>query len=152
MGEQPERIGVAVKMDEVVPFCRTEQAFVGAAAILAEICGDGFLTRMAERRIAQVVGKAGGTHYAAAFQDIGGQGVAVQLQQTAGYVITYRASHTGNLQGVGETVVNENAAGEGKYLRLVLQAAKRGGENKAVVVAPEFGTVATTLEMNAFLS
>lgn len=42
---------------------------------------------------------------------------------------------------MGQPVVDKDAAGQGKYLRLVLQAPERSRENKAVIVALEFGPV-----------
>ncbi len=65
MGKQPECVGVAFEVDKVGPLfvCELELEFCTFA--FRKECGDGFLARMAEWRVAQVVGQTCGCHYVA---------------------------------------------------------------------------------------
>ena len=45
------------------------------------------------------------------------------------------AAYRGYLEAMRQAIVYEHGAGQGEYLRLVLQAPKRGGKNDAVVIA-----------------
>ncbi len=67
VGEDAEGVGVALKMGDVVPKVRRDHAFHHLSLSLAEEGLDGFLTRVSERRIAQVVCQTGGTDDGADF-------------------------------------------------------------------------------------
>ena len=51
-----------------------------------------------------------------------------------------------------QPVVHEDAAGQGEHLRLVLQPAEGGRENKPVIVAFELRTVVVSLGVPMLLS
>ena len=53
---------------------------------------------------------------------------------------------------MGQTVVHEDAARQGEYLRLVLHTAERGREDETVVVALEFGAVVAVQTVIVFLA
>ena len=59
--EGAQRVGVALKVDEVVPLLDGELVLEFQTAALAEVSPDGLFARMAERRVAQVVRQAGGS-------------------------------------------------------------------------------------------
>ena len=51
-----------------------------------------------------------------------------------------------------ETVVYEDATGQGKHLRLVLQTAKGGGEDQSVVVALKIRAIFIDLVLRSLLA
>jgi hypothetical protein len=59
----------------------------------------------------------------------------VTAGQYACGIVAHGAAYAGYLKTVGETIVNKDAAGQGKYLGLVLQPPEGGGEYQTVVVA-----------------
>ena len=62
-------------------------------------------------------------------------GRARQRQEETRHVVAERLAERRHLERVGEPVVNEDAAGQRKYLRLVLQAAEGGRVDQPVAVA-----------------
>ena len=142
VGEQAKRVGVAVEMDDVVPFGLRQAVALGhvagaqgAALALGEVAAYGPLARMAKGRVAHVVGQAGGRHD-------GPDGAQVALgrsraatQQFGRHVGAERASHARHLQAMGQAVVDEDAARQGEHLRFVLHAAEGGRKNQPVVIA-----------------
>ena len=74
------------------------------------------------------------------------------LDDTSGYVVTYRHAHTSHFQTVGEAVVYEDAARQREHLRLVLQSAECRREDETVVIALEFRAVIMALSMLVLLS
>ena len=126
VGEQAEGVGVALEAGEVAPFLGAHAAGQALARPFGEVGGDGLLARMAERGVAHVVCQAGGGHDGPYLAQEGRGRAAVTLQQALRGVDPERASHAGHFQAVGEPVVHEHAAGQGEYLRLVLQPAEGG--------------------------
>ncbi len=53
---------------------------------------------------------------------------------------------------MGQSVVNENAARKGEYLRLVLKSAERSREDKTVVVALELRTIVEAVSVSILLT
>ena len=151
MREQTEGIGVALEVGKVVPEDRRHFTLKICTSAFEEIGLHGLLAAMAERRIAQVVGKAGGRHN---LSDLLEQRILkfwVALGEYPGYIIAQRHAHTGYLQRVGEAVVDEDAAREGEHLCLVLQTTERSGENQTVVVAFKLRTIVVALGVAVFL-
>ena len=73
-------------------------------------------------------------------------------QKFGGYGISERPSYARHFQAVGQPVVYEDAARQGENLRLVLQSAEGGGEDKAVVIPLKLRTVLVSLLMKLFQS
>jgi hypothetical protein len=69
-----------------------------------------------------------------------------------GHVVAEGKAHAGHFETVGEAVVYEDAARQGKHLGLVLHAPERGGEDEAVVIALEFRAVVVAFRVSVFLS
>ena len=90
---------------------------------------------MAKGWVTEVMGKAGGGHDGSQLLDARPGKGGVATDDVAGHVAAERHSDTRHFKGVGEAVVDEDAAWQGEDLRLVLKAAEGGGEDKAVVVA-----------------
>ena len=63
------------------------------------------------------------------------------FDECACYVVAEASAYACYFEGVGEAVVDEDAAGQWEHLGFVLQAAEGGGENEAVVVSFEFCAV-----------
>ena len=151
--EEAESVGIALEVRDVVPLLRRDAvARLGADVIsekesvaLAEVSAYGLLAAMSERRVAQVVGEAGGTHNAAQLGEMRAVEFGVLLQDEATHVVAQAASHTAHLEAVGKPVVYEDAARQGEHLRLVLQTAEGSGEDKAVVVALKLSAVVASL-------
>lgn len=74
------------------------------------------------------------------------------LDDTLHHVITQRHTHTGNLQGVRQSVVYKDTAGQGEHLCLILQPAKGSRENQPVIVTLELRTVVMWFRVPEFLS
>ena len=53
---------------------------------------------------------------------------------------------------MSETIVNKHGTGQGEYLCLILQTAKRGRKYQTIIIALELGTVIMALCMAQFLS
>ena len=100
---------------------------------------------MTEGRISQVVGQAGSTNDAAKFREMGLAQLWMALKQQARDIVAQRTPHAGNLQAMGQAIVDEDAARKGKHLRLVLQTPEGSGEDQAVVVALKFRAVVALL-------
>ena len=61
------------------------------------------------------------------------------VPQLHGDAVGHRLADARHLQGVGQTVVHEDAARKREDLGLVLEAPERRRKDKTVVVAPEIG-------------
>ena len=107
---------------------------------------------MTERRIAQIMSQTGCTYDGSYLFNERILQVWLLLDDTSGYVVTYRHAHTCHFQAVGETVVDEDAARKREDLRLVLQPAECRREDETVVIALEFRAVIMALSMLVFLS
>src|SRR5437879_1145755 len=95
---------------------------------------------MTEWRIADIVGQAGGGYDGVQLMAIEGSGCGVSIGEVLirngiAYGLAQRAAYRGDLKRMGEAIVHEDRAGQGKHLCLILQSAKGGGEYDAVVVA-----------------
>ena len=76
----------------------------------------------------------------------------MQLKEANRHVVTQRPSHAGHFERVRQSVVHEDAAGEGKHLSLVLESAEGSREDETVVVALKFCAVVLALNVQMFLS
>ena len=152
MGKYAEGIGVALEMGKVVPQGGRHLRLQCLAGTLGEEGLYGFLARMAEGRVAQIVCQAGGTHDGAYLLKERVFQFGTFLHDDFRHVIAQRHAHARHLQTVRESVVHEDAARQGKHLRLVLQPAEGRREDETVVVAFELGAVIVPLGMFVFLA
>ena len=67
------------------------------------------------------------------------------------HIVAQRHAHTGDLQGVGQTVMDEDTARQREDLSLVLQPTEWGRKDKTVVVAFELCTIIMTLWVTVLL-
>ena len=144
VGKKSEGIGVALEMGYVAPEDGTDHRLETAAGALGEECLYGFLAGMAERRVAHVVGQTGRSHYLAYVAYARRRQTGTPPEQLAGHIGAERHAHTGHLEAVGETVMDEDAARKRKHLGLVLKPAERRREYESVVIALELGAVVVT--------
>ena len=159
MGEQAESIGITLEVYDVLPLPgRDAIARLRANVILQEqpaaftkVGSYSRLATMTEGRVAHVVSKAGGRDDVAQFCEMRTVELRVILQDESADVVAQAAPHTADLEAMRQPVVHEDAARQGKDLRLVLQTPEGGRENQAVVVALEFRTVVALLS-SAFQS
>ena len=138
--EQAEGIGVAVEARNVVPLTgrEVESVFHLCAAPLRKEAANGALARVTERRVAHIVGEAGGRNHCAELAPKFIGIIRITLFQNIGDISAQRAPHARHFEAVRQAVVHEYAARQGKHLRLVLHAPEGGREDKAVVVALKF--------------
>ena len=100
---------------------------------------------MSEGGIAQIVSQTGRGDNLSDLLKEGVLQFGMLASELCGYIVAQRHAHTGYLEGMGQTVMNEDATREGEHLCLVLQATERGRENETIVVAFELRTVVVTL-------
>ena len=110
-----------------------------------EVGLDGFLATVAEGRVAHVVGQTGRRDDGAYLLEERAGEFGMAVAEDAPHVVAERHAHAGHLQGMGEAVVNEDAARQGEHLCLVLQPAEGSREDEAVVVALELRSVVVAL-------
>ncbi len=95
---------------------------------------------MAEGRVADVVGQAGGGHdVAAVLVEVGqlpGQNTVI-FEQVAGGKAAQGAAHHGGFERVGEAGVHKIRFGQGHRLGFALESAECGTEHHPVVVLHE---------------
>ena len=133
-------------MNEVIPLFLAELVLEFKPATLTEVGSDCLLARVAEWRIAQVVGQAGSSdNLADVTKFVGPWLILVARHEPYDNFARHRLAHTGNFQAVRQAVVHKDAVGQRKYLRLVLQAAERRREHQAVVVALKVAPYSPTL-------
>ena len=136
MHQRAQRVGIALKVDQVVPLPGRKLVFQCQTGPLAEVGPDGLLARVAEWRVAQVVCQAGsGNNLAHVTQFVDPRLALVARHEPDGYLAGQRFAHTRHLQAVCQAVVDKDAARQRKHLCLVLQAAERRREHQSVVVA-----------------
>lgn len=151
VGEQAEGVGVALKVGDVAPELRRYFVSQGCALALGEESLYGLFPRMAEGRVAHVVGQTGSGDDGAYLLEERAAQLGVQHHEPSGDVVAQGVSHGGDLQGMGQPVVYEDASRQGKHLCLVLHSPKGGREHQAVVVALEFGPLLMHFRVVAFL-
>ena len=157
--EQSEGIGIAFEVYEVVPLPGADAvACLGAGVVaqelsasFAEVGSDGSLSAVSEGWVAEVVGETGGADDAAKFGEVCAVEFGASSEDEPADVVSEAASYATYFEAVGESVVDEDAAGQREDLRLVLQAAEWCGEDEPVVVALEFGSVIAA-SLHVFLS
>lgn len=145
MGQQSEGIRISLEVDQVVPEDGTHLTLEVATWAFEEKSLDGLLATMSEGRIAQVVSQTGRGDNLSDLLKEGALQFGVLAYELGGYIVAQRHAHTGYLEGMSQTVMNEDATREGEHLCLVLQATERGRENETIVVAFELRTVIVTL-------
>ena len=116
-----ESVGVAFKCDQIAPLLRKHGVLELLAFAVLEEAANSVFSRMAERRITEVVSEA----YR------GDDGLDVRLvffQFVIGQFLngptSYGTPNAGHFQAVGQTVVDHLASRKGKHLCLVLQSAE----------------------------
>lgn len=139
--KHPEALCIAFKAQEVPTLGFTHIVQPAAVCGLLEPVANRVFTRVAERRIADVMGQAGRLHH---HPQVGGvtpvgQGAA----QGFAHPHAQGTAHAADFQGMGQACVNVIVAGDGMNLRLAAQASEGARENDAVMIfmewaAPEF--------------
>ena len=152
MRQDSEAVGITLEMGDVVPELGRNFIFQSLSGTLAEESLDGFLARMTEGRIAQIVRQAGCTHDGSDFLEERILQLRTLLDDVTGDIVTQRHTHTCHFQTVSETVVDEDASRQREDLSLVLQPAECRREDETVVIALEFRAVIVALCMLVFLS
>ena len=134
MRQLTEGVGIAFEGDEVAPLLWFYKLFQLLAFSVLEETADGVLARVAERRIAEVVGQTSRSH--------DGLDVGLTFFQLVMLVCQLfnssagdGASYAGHFEAVGQAVVDHLCARQRKHLSLVLQSAEGATEDDAVVVA-----------------
>ena len=139
VSQQTKRIGVALKRHKVGPLLVGEQLTHTLTFALGEICADGFLAGVTERRVAHIMRQACRRHNTAYLLK-GRTRVGVFLPQTPCHFAAQRTPDGTHLQRMSKPVVHEDTPRQRKYLRLVLKPAKRRRENQTVIVALKLRT------------
>ena len=122
-------------MDKVGPAAalRLEAIPPAGAGTLGEVGVDGPLTGVTKGRIAHIVRQAGSGDDGADVGEVERQLRLLSLDSTTDG-IAERAADAGDLERVGEAVVDKDLPREGEDLRLILQPAEGGTEDQSVVV------------------
>lgn len=145
VGKDAEGIGVALKVGDVVP----EAVAHPGAQLLALALGEeglyGFLATVAEGRVAQVVRQSGSLDDGANLLEERAPQFGMALGEDACHVVAERLAERRDFERVGQTVVDEDAAGQGEHLRLVLQTPEGRRVNETVAVALELRAVVMPL-------
>ena len=135
MGQETETIGIAVVVDKVCPSTalRLEALPPAGAGALSEVSVDGPLAGVTKGGIAHIVRQTGCGDDGADVGEVEGQLRFLSLNSSADG-IAERATDAGDLERVGEAVVDKDLPGEGEDLRLILQPAEGGTEDQPIVV------------------
>jgi hypothetical protein len=152
MGEQTEGIGVAFEVSEVTPELRTYLALKVTSCPFGKVRLNGLLATMAKRWIAQIMSQTGSGYNLSDLLEKGIFQFRVLPSELLGNVITQRHANARYLQGVGETIVNEDTSREWKDLCLVLQTTEGSGENQTIIVAFELRSVVVSFRVTMLLS
>ena len=107
---------------------------------------------MAKGRVAHVVSQAGCCHNLPDLTQEADGALGESPHDLLGHIVAKGHAHAGDLEGVGEAVVYEDASREGEHLCLVLQPAEGGWEDETVVVALELRTIVVTFGMTVLLA
>lgn len=132
--DHPEALGVAVEATEVALLRLLQRVHIDVVGRIPEPVADGELARMAERRIADIVGQAGG------LQDLAGEfrrGIIRQLAPAAQKIACHgaqRTPHAADFQRMAETRVDMVVTHQRMHLRLPGQTPERTGIDDAVPV------------------
>ena len=81
---------------------------------------------MAKGRVAHVVSQAGCCHDLSDLAQEADGALGESPHDLLGHIVAKGHAHAGDLEGVGEAVVYEDASREGEHLCLVLQPAEGG--------------------------
>lgn len=136
-----EALRIALEIEEVGTLVITHVVQPPAPGRLLEPVTYGVFARMAEWRVADVVGQAGRLHD---HPQVAGRAPVWQaFAQGFTHAHAQRTPHATDFQRMGQARVNVIVTGDGVHLGLAPQAAKGARENDAVVVfvegaAPEF--------------
>ena len=140
MGEHAEGIGIALEVYQIGPFRFAQQRPEFTPGALAEECSDGFLARMAEGWIPEIVSQTCRGHDVSdVIECVGPVLAGIPCAQSYGYLVGHRLAHTGHFHRVSETIVHKDAARQREYLSLILQATEWRREHKPVVISTEIG-------------
>ena len=151
MSQQTERVCVAVEIDQVAPFFVGNHRFDRQSVAFRKISGYGALSGVPEWGIAHIVGKACGTYNLYDMRQLFSRRSAfIARHQHTAYFVGERFPDTRHLQAVRQPVVDEDAARQGEYLRLVLQSAEWRRKHKAVEIALEVASGLRSVAAVAF--
>ena len=132
--DHPEALGVAVEAAEIALMRLLQRIHIGVVGRVPEPVTDGKLARMAERRIADVVGQAGG------FEDLAGKfrrGILRQLVPAAQKIARHgaqRTPHAADLQRMAEARMDVVVTHQRMHLRLAGQTPERTGIDDTVPI------------------
>ncbi|MDT4847913.1 hypothetical protein FQZ97_819900 [compost metagenome] len=135
LGQYPQTLGVALEAEEVGALGLAHGVQPAPCGGLLEPVADGVFAGVAERRVADVVGQAGGLD-----DDAEVRGLAPVRQRVAqGFADAHAqgTAHAAHFQRVGEARVDMVVAGDRVHLGLAPEAAKGPGKDDAVVVLVE---------------
>ncbi|MNK87712.1 hypothetical protein D3C87_1076520 [compost metagenome] len=135
LSQDPETLGIAFEIEEVSAFGFAHAVEPAASGGLLEPVADGVFTRMAERRIADIVGQTRRLHHHAEIGRVApfGQGIA----QGFTHPHAQRTADATDFQRVGQARVNMIVAGDRVDLGLAPETAEGAGEDNAVMVFVE---------------
>ena len=138
-GHYPEPLRVPLEGQEVRALALGEGGHRRHSELGVEEGGDGVLSRVTERRVADVVRQAGRrdhvTHVVRVELRVGAD--AMPLAHGVAHALAERPAHRGHLQAVGEPRVHDVVLGEREDLRLVVETPEGAGEEDAIPVALE---------------
>ena len=141
LGQHAEALGIALEVEEVIALGAAHVVQPAAPGRLLEPVADGVFAGVAERWVADVVGQAGRLHHHAQVARVApvGQGAAQGFADAH----AQGAADAADFQRVGQPRMDVIVARHRVHLGLAAQAAKRAGEDDAVVIlvkraAPQF--------------
>lgn len=132
LGQYPEPLGIAFEVEEIITLGGAHVVQPAASRCLLEPVADGVFAGMPERWVADVMGQAGRLHHHAQVARVApvGQGAA----QGFAHAHAEGAAYAADFQGVSQACMDMVVAGHRVHLGLAAQAAKRAGEDNAVMV------------------
>lgn len=152
VGEEAEGVGIAIEMGDVVPHLERKLVAKMESFAFGKKGTNGGFSFVSERGITQIVCQTSGTDDGTDAFEGGNVFSSVAWDEQARNVSSQGASYAGNFEGMGETIVHKDTAGEGKNLRFVLQPAEGRGEDESVVVALKLSALFVGRTLGVLLS
>ena len=121
MSQRPERIGITLKVYQVIPLFTCQQVLKYLPPALAEESRYGLFSRMSKRWISQVMSQtAGSNDVSQVIKQRRHNPAGIALLQSGGNLIGKRFTYTCNLQRVCQPVMNKYTSRQRKYLGFIL--------------------------------
>ena len=152
MGEQPEGVGVAFEVRDVIPERLADMLAETEPHVFGEERLNGLLAGVAEWRVAHVVSQPRALHDGANLLKQGAAQLRMDVDEPARHIVAETLAERRYLERVRQAVMNEDAARQGEHLRLVLQTAERRRVDEAVAVTFEFRSVVVAQRVAQLLS